>query len=229
MPNDMLSRALTVEAPKAAQALLEPASQAMVLAFTGAPKSIAAVARAHGFDLKRLHHHVQRFCRLGLLEVAEVRARAGRPIKLYRTTAPAFFVPHAAARELATEQLARDLREGLKLAARRPGKGFFVYADADGVAHREPARGDAPPEAAEMWRILRLSTAEMAELSAELDELLTRYLRNAKGPGRTYLLHAALAPWVSPDAPIEAPEPAPKPAAVTGQWSAGGRVRVAVR
>lgn len=228
MTQNVLSRALTVEQPKAAAALLDPVSQAMVLAFA-APASIAEVARMRGYDLKRLHHHVLRFCRLGLLEVAEVRARAGRPIRLYRTVAEAFFVPHAAARELATEGLARDLREGLALAARRPGKGYFIWADADGVARREPARGDAPPEAAEMWRILRLSPDEMAALSAELDELLTRYLRNARGPGRTYLLHAALAPWVGPDAPIDAPAPAPKPAAAIGQWSAGGRVRVAVR
>lgn len=226
MTQNVLSRALTIEAPKAAAALLDPAAQAMVLSFT-APASIADVARAHGYDLKRLHHHVQRFCRLGLLEVVETKARAGRPIKLYRTTAPAFFVPHAAARELATEGLARDLREGLAVAAKRPGKGYYVYADGEGTPRREPARSDTPPEAAEMWRILRLSPEEMAELSAELDQLLTRYLRSAKGPGRTYLLHAALAPWVSPDAPIDAPAPAPKPA--VSQWSVGGRMTVAVR
>lgn len=226
MTQNVLSRALTIEAPKAAAALLDPAAQAMVLSFT-APASIADVARAHGYDLKRLHHHVQRFCRLGLLEVVETKARAGRPIKLYRTTAPAFFVPHAAARELATEGLARDLREGLAVAAKRPGKGYYVYADGEGTPRREAARSDTPPEAAEMWRILRLSPEEIAELSAELDQLLTRYLRSAKGPGRTYLLHAALAPWVSPDAPIDAPAPTPKPA--VSQWSAGGRMTVAVR
>jgi hypothetical protein len=224
-----LSRTLTIEDPRAAEALLDPASQAMVLAFAGRPRSIAEVARARGYDLKRLHHHVGRFCRLGLLEVAEVRARAGRPIKLYRTLAQAFFVPHAAARELATESLARDLRQGLAAAAKRPGKGFYVYADDEGVPRREAARGDAPPEASEMWRILRLAPDEMAALSAELDALLTRYLKEAKGTGRTYLLHAALAPWVSPDAPIDAPAPqqAEAPAAA-GAWSTG-RVRLAVR
>jgi hypothetical protein len=227
MSQSKLSSPLVIEDPRAAAVLLDPAAQAMALAFAGQPKSIAEVGRAGGYDLKRLHHHVGRFCRLGLLEVAEVRARAGRPIKLYRTTAEAFFVPHAAARELATEGLSRDLRQGLAAAARRPGKGFLVYADADGVPRREAARGDAAPEASEMWRILRLSPDEMAALSAELDALLTRYLKAASGTGRSYLLHAALAPWISPDAPIDVP--APKPAEAVGAWSSGARVKVAMR
>jgi hypothetical protein len=176
----------------------------MILAFAGRPRSIAEVARDREYDLKRLHHHVLRFCRLGLLEVAEVRARAGRPVKLYRTTSEAFFVPHAATPELATDPLARDLRAGLQAAARKPGKGYLVYADGDGIPRAEPARGAGPPEAAEMWRILRLSPEEMASLSAELDALLTRYMRTASGRGRAFLVHAAVAP--------RAEEPAEPPA-----------------
>jgi hypothetical protein len=204
---DLLSRATTVADPRAAAALVDPASQAMILAFAGAPRSIAQVAREREYDLKRLHHHVLRFCRLGLLEVAEVRARAGRPVKLYRTNGEAFFVPHAATPELATEPLSRDLRAGLLAAARRPGKGYLVYADADGVPRAEPARGAGPPEAAEMWRILRLAPEEMAALSAELDALLTRYMRSSGDRGRAYIVHAAIAPHL--EAPAEAsPDPA---------------------
>lgn len=220
MLQDVLSRALAVTEPRAAAALIDPVSQAMILAFAGRPRAIAEVAREREFDLKRLHHHVLRFCRLGLLEVAETRARAGRPVKLYRTVAEAFFVPHEAAPELYTERLARQLREGLARTARKPGKGFVFYVDGDGIPRTQAARGGEPLEAAEMWRMLRLSPEEMAALSAELDELLNRYLRNEKPGGRPYLLHAAVAPWIGQDAE---PEPPPqRPAA----WSARTKITI---
>jgi hypothetical protein len=217
MIQDVLSRALTVTDPGAAAALVDPQSRAMVLAFHR-PRSLAEAARAAGFDLKRLHHHVLRFCRLGLLEVAETRARAGRPIKLYRTTAQAFFLPHAAAPELLTERLSRELRAGLRTAAAQPGKGMVFYADAGGVPRMEAARGDAPPQALEMWRVLRLSPDDRAAFAAELDGLFARYAQGARGPA--YIVHAAVAPQPGEDA---APAPRPEPAV----WSSGARIRIA--
>lgn len=189
----------------------------MVFAFHR-PRALADAARDGGFDLKRLHHHVLRFCRLGLLEVAEARARAGRPIKLYRTTAEAFFVPHAAAPELLTERLARELRASLRSAAAQPGKGLVFYADAHGVPRMEGARGDTPPEAMETWRVLRLTPEDRAAFAAELDELIARFAQ--RGVGQAYLVHAALAPQPREDT---APAPKPEPAA----WPAGTRIRIA--
>jgi len=217
MSSDVLSSALTVTESRAAAALLDPPSRTMILAFHR-PRSLAEVARAGGFDLKRLHHHVLRFCRLGLLDVVETRARGGRPIKLYRTTAPAFFVPHAAAPELMTERLARDLRASLRRAAAQPGKGLVISADAQGSPRLEAARGDAPPEAMETWRVLRLSPEDRAAFAAELDGLIARF--DQRGQGRAYIVHAAVAP-----APGEAAEPAPKPEPAA--WSAGTRLRIA--
>lgn len=215
MGHDVLSRTLTVADPRAAAALIDPVSQGMVLAFGGRPRSLAEVARDRDLDIKRLHHHVLRFCRLGLLEVVETRARAGRPIKLYRTTAEAFFVPHAAGPELYTERLARDLREGLRSAAARPGKGFLFYQGADGLPRAEPARGDTAPEAMEAWRILRLAPPDMAALSADLEALLNRYMARS-GHGQAFLVHAAIAPH-----PTAEPAP-PQPA-----WSAKARIQIA--
>jgi hypothetical protein len=220
MTQDLLSRALTITDARAAAALIDPLSQAMVLAFHR-PRSLAEAARAGGFDLKRLHHHVLRFCRLGLLEVAETRARAGRPIKLYRTTAEAFFVPHAAAPELLTERLARELRASLRTAAVQPGKGLVFYADPQGVPRMEGARGDAPAEAMETWRTLRLSPEDRAAFAAELDGLIARFAQAGHGgEGRGYIVHAALAPQPGED---RAATPRPEPAA----WSAGARIRIA--
>ena len=189
----------------------------MVLAFHR-PRALADVARALGADLKRLHHHVLRFCRLGLLEVAETRARAGRPIKLYRTTAEAFFVPHSAAPELLTERLARELRASLRAAASRPGKGLMFFADPQGAPWMEAARGDTPSEAMETWRTLRLSPEDRAAFTAELDGLISRFAQ--RGEGRAYIVHAAIAPHPSEAA---ASVPKPQPAA----WSASARIRVA--
>jgi len=159
-----------------------------------------------------------RFCRLGLLEVAEVRARAGRPIKLYRTTAEAFFLPHAAAPELVTERLARELRAGLMAAAAQPGKGMLFYADAQGAPRMEAARGAAPSEALEMWRVMRLSPEDRAAFAAELDALIARFAQGDRGPA--YLVHAALAPR-----PVDPATSAPKPQPAA--WSAGARIRIA--
>lgn len=229
MPNDVLSRALTITDPRAAAALVDPVSQGMILAFAGRARSIAEVARDGEYDLKRLHHHVQRFCRLGLLEVADSRPRAGRPVKLYRTVAEAFFVPHGALPELHTERLVRNLRAGLRRAARRPGKGVLVYADGDGIPRSETRRGEHGLEAAEMWRMLRLAPDQVAELSAELDALLNRYMREERPGGRGYLLHAALAPWVAQDEPDEALPQATPVSHPGAAWSARARIKVAVR
>ena len=217
MPSDVLSSAFPVTEPRAAAALLDPRSRSMILAFHR-PRSLAEVARTGGFDLKRLHHHVLRFCRLGLLEVVETRARGGRPIKLYRMTAPAFFVPHAAAPELMTERLSRDLRASLRRAAAQPGKGLVISADAHGAPRMEAARGDRPAEAMETWRVLRLSAEDRAAFAAELDGLIARFAQ--RGEGRAYLVHAALAPHPSE---AEAPAPKPEPAG----WSSGARLRIA--
>jgi hypothetical protein len=217
MADDMLSRALTVTDPRAAAALLDRQSQAMVLAFHY-PRSLAEAASALDLDLKRLHHHVLRFCRLGLLQVAETRARAGRPIKLYRMTAEAFFLPHAAAPELVTERLARELRASLRTAAAQPGKGLVFRADDRGAPRMEAARGDTPSEALETWRIMRLTPEDRAAFAAELDGLIARYAERGHGPA--YIVHAAVAPHRVPEA---AQEPRPEPAA----WSAGARIRIA--
>lgn len=228
MRQELLSRALTIADTRAAAALVDPASRAMVLAFAGQPRPMAEVARDHDFDLKRLHHHVLRFCRLGLLEVAETRARAGRPIRLYRTTAEAFFVPHAAAPELFTESLSRDLRAGLRLAATRPGKGMVVYADAHGIPRAEAAGGDTGPEAVEVWRIVRLTPRERADFAAEMGALIERYARQG-GRGAAVLVHAAIAPYVGAETP---PETAPAPAEAAARlldastWSAKARIRI---
>ena len=189
----------------------------MILAFRR-PRSLTDAARTFDFDLKRLHHHVLRLCRLGLLEVAETRARAGRPIKLYRTTAEAFFVPHDAAPELLTERLARELRASLRTAAAKPGKGLVFYADAQDAPRMEAARGDAPSEAMETWRVLRLSPEDRAAFAAELDGLIGRF--DQRGQGQAYIVHAALAPH-----PSEAVTPGPRPEPAT--WSAGAHFRVA--
>jgi len=217
MSPDVLSKAFTVTDPRAAAALIDPQSQAMVLAFHRS-RSLAEVARALDLDLKRLHHHVLRFCRLGLLEIAETRPRAGRPVKLYSTVAQAFFVPHAAAPELVTERLARELRVSLRTAAARPGKGLVFQADALGAPRMEAIRGDGPPEAMETWRTLRLSPEDRAAFAAELDGLIARFAQGGRGPA--YIVHAAIAPHPGETA---APEAKPEPAA----WSAGARLRIA--
>lgn len=175
-------------------ALIDPMLRAVVLSLTGRARSAGEVAAELDVDLKRLHHHLQKLCRLGLVEVAGERQRPGRPIKLYRATSTAFLVPHAAAPELFTEELARELREGLAAEAHGSGGGILFGLDRDGQPLTLGARGPRPARATETWSILRLTDEDLAALAAELAAVFARFSGRSGGRGEPYLVHAAAAP-----------------------------------
>ena len=74
--------------------------------------SAREAAVAIGADLDEFDDRVRKLAALGLLEVASVERRAGRPIKRYRAAAQAFFVPFAV---LPHETLAHALVESARL------------------------------------------------------------------------------------------------------------------
>jgi hypothetical protein len=162
-------------------------------------------AIATGMDLRRTHYYVQRLKALGLLNVAEERARAGRPIKLYRAIGDSFFVPHEAALKGFGDDLALELREGLSRERSRSDGGILFTAFEDGSPRGRMIGGhNASTAATEMWRVLRLQAHEVAALRRDLNAVLNRYQRmRPEGGGKLYLVHAAMARRLGSEGPAD--------------------------
>lgn len=85
-------RALRVEHPQAVAVFFDAVHRQRLALLIRQPLSAAEVATAMGEDLRRSHHHLQRYVALGLLAQVGERARRGRPQRLYRSVAERFFV-----------------------------------------------------------------------------------------------------------------------------------------
>lgn len=160
--------------------------------FVREPLSLAEAVSRSGIELKRLHNYVQRLVRVGLLRVAALRPRAGRPIKLYRTVADSFFVPGDLLLKPSTDEIASELRGLLQADEARGTEGIRVSLGAALEPKIEFVMSeDRPRRGFELWRILRLKRGEFEQLRNELDAVLSRYQRPADGRGEVYLMHAA--------------------------------------
>lgn len=166
----------------------------ILMLFASAPLSIAEAAKRYDLDLKRLHYHVQRLERAGLLNVFDVRPRAGRPIKRYRASSSAYFIPEEVLPKPFGEELAAELRASLSTGAARSNRGMLLTVGPRGEpVGRVIAAEGSPPEAFELWRVLRLNRAEVARLRQELDHVLRSFEGRTDAGGQVYLIHAAAA------------------------------------
>jgi hypothetical protein len=166
----------------------------ILLQFAGPPRGVAEVAAELAIELKKLHHAVTRLHRLGLLEVAEERPRAGRPIKLYRCAAESYFIPGDVAPAPFSDGLAKELQDAIAREVAATAQGMEFWLDAQGrVAGRlVPRRGSAAPPL-DSWRILRLSAPQAGRLKQALTEVLDRFQNEAAAGGQVYLVHAGMA------------------------------------
>jgi hypothetical protein len=134
-------------------------------------------------ELKRLHYHLTALERLGLVVVAGRRARAGRPVKLYRAVGDAFFVTAGATDVSPSDALAAELRAARAGLADRTREGVLYSSSAQGEFRIRPVEesrvGRLPT--ADCWRVLRLSPAEALRLGAELDACLEGGRRTQPG------------------------------------------------
>jgi hypothetical protein len=194
MKEDVLSRARRVSDPAAAAAFANSKLRRLIMLFASGPLSLSEAAARSNYDLKRLHHHVGRLVRLGLLEVCGVRPRAGRPIKLYRSVSEAFFVPEELFPRPFGDELANELRETLAAESVKTSRGLLLSVGASGEPVGRVLK--EPFEAAgsfEFWRVLRLSVADFAKLKSEIDGVLRRFEPTAAERSHVYLVHAAAA------------------------------------
>jgi len=192
MKGDELSRAYVVSDPAAAVVFTNSRLRRLLMLFAGRQLSLGDAARIANVDLKRLHHHAGRLVRLGLLEVAAARPRAGRPIKLYRAAAESFFISQQLLPTSSTEGLADELRKLLTSEEQRSIDGILVGIGKEGEPSvRFVPRGEPVGRSFELWRILRLSPADFGELRSDLDAVLVKYQQRISHRGRVHLVHAA--------------------------------------
>lgn len=205
------SGSLTVQEPRAAQALLDPRTARILAEFWHEPTGVATAAERLGAPLDALLYRVRRLEAAGLLRCVGTRARGGRPIRLYSTAAPAFFVPFDVTPYATLEAyLAEADREVNRLVQRGVARaleqlearwGLRVAPGPDGHVHSKLAHvaganwtmtPDGPPLLSFVYPALQLDFRDAKALQAELMEVFQRY---AAHQGRdTYLCRIVLCP-----------------------------------
>jgi hypothetical protein len=201
----------------AARVLVRPSGLRRLEPFLGPPRSVAEVAQSTGEKPNTVLRRVQRLQALSLLEVAEERPRAGRPVRRYRASADVFFVPFEAtgAADLEDAMAERDadwerlLRRHV-VRARIEAMGTWgtrIYRDARGRVQVQTAVApdanasmldDDMPAALSAWRDqVWLDHADAKALQRELYALVQRYQR-AQGAQR-YVVHVGLAALLEPE------------------------------
>lgn len=175
--------------------------------FMRKPLSVKPAAEELGVKIQAMHYRVQRMLRAGLLEVANVRHRHGRPIRCYRAVARRFLVPL----DLVPHALIENLERGvswerlLDRGARRAGKEWrnpdelIVHLDEFGALNydwgpplRELLDSNAPAVLRFRSAALWLDWQDAKALQRELHDLWTRY-RSRRGV-RRFVLSVGLAP-----------------------------------
>lgn len=197
MKDDILSRAFRVAHPRSATAFADPLRRRLVLLMAGQERSVAQMAAATGQDIKRLHYHVTALRKLGLIKVARAQRRAGRPIKLYRAVAEAFFVSDDVAPSPPSVALNDELRRSLAKLRDPARRGVLYRLGPDGEPRMQPVRDPGPSgtPAGEQWRILRLTRADAQRLAERIEQALNEFA-GRDGTAKPYLVHFAMAPRV---------------------------------
>ena len=179
---------------RAAAVFAAPRQRQLLLSLIDQERSLSQLSRLTETPLNLLHHHIRKLLRLGLVEIARQEARAGAPIKYYRATARAFFVPAELMDAEPGAGLNAQLRGLLDRSLARALQGVVYSHDGAGPRMRLIKDADPPTLATELWMELRLSAADAAALAGELRALLHRFEGRSRKPHRRYLIHAAIAP-----------------------------------
>lgn len=180
--------------PRAAAVFAAPRQRKLLLSLVDEERSLSQLARLTETPLNLLHHHIRKFMRLGLVRITREEARAGAPIKYYRATARAFFVPAELMDAELGAGLSSQLRDLLARSLARSLQGVVYSHDGKGPRMRLVRDADARTMAIELWVELHLSEADAATLADDLRALLHRFEARSKKMHRRYLLHAAIAP-----------------------------------
>ena len=181
--------------------------------FLAREMSVSAAAKEVGCSLHTMLYRVRVFLKADLLRVTREEARAGRPIKHYRSLHDAYFIPldlipYAALEErlkaqvvpnieLLTQAWAHFLR-GLGQYGRRLYRDAEGFTRSDSGGEERPFFDHANPKvsaAFDFFLELQLPQEEAKRLQLELLNLYQRYLPyREKSGNEAYLFQSALVP-----------------------------------
>jgi hypothetical protein len=190
---------------------MDAATREVFGCFLGRTRSVREAADALGRDLDAVLYRVRRLVAAGLLEVAAIQPRAGRPIRRYRAVHDDWFVPFEALPYADLEETfldmhaahaARAARAAVRWLADRPWAGYRIGVDEAGrmwmrgAAEDDDAPGAAPPTLLggldgpmDAGLEMRLTPADARSLNADLAALVATYERRAlDGPPNRLLL-----------------------------------------
>jgi hypothetical protein len=205
---------LTVADPDQARLLSDLASFRYFEPFIALERTVSEAAAEASCGVDTMLYRVRTFLKAGLLKVARVQKRAGRPIKHYRSIADAFFVPfsvtpYATLEERLASQMEpgqRRLVASIAAVLRETGlDGRRIYRGSTGTVWNEaaadietPITPEDPnlPAALQYGTELYLGFDEAKALQRHLHELFLHYREREAGEGQKYLFQVALLPAV---------------------------------
>jgi hypothetical protein len=186
-----LSRTLTVSSARIARLLEDGRRRRLLLSFIDQDRSLKEAAEINGLPLNLAHYHLRQLIDAELIEVTREQKRAGRPVKFYRASYSAYFIPAPLLRLRPTEQLARGLATALENSRNRSGAGILLHIDDTGRARMREAAGTGP-KPLEIWCRLNLSRKEAEGLFDELTATIHRYEQWASRSSSQWIVHVAM-------------------------------------
>ena len=203
----------TVQEAEQARLLSDIKTRTYFEPFLAREMTVSAAAKEVGCSLHAMLYRVRILIEAGLLRITRTAARAGRPIKHYRSVHDAYFIPleltpyaeleerlrvqFAPSAELLTQAWSHLLREigqhGRRLYRDSAG---FIFSDSGEQRQHflDYAQLDFPA-AFDFFLELHLPQNEAKRLQLELLELYKRYLPyREKNRDKAYIFQAALVP-----------------------------------
>jgi hypothetical protein len=204
-------KTMTVEHPQARRILLEPQELHFFEPFLARESTVTDAAAFLNCNANSLLARVRRFLAYGLLEVARTVPRAGRAVRVYRSTADLFFVPLSgtslAEYDSWNQSRLALLKSGMAYSFTQPirFRGHRVYRNEHGVVshmlavsateNNNPLLPNEPAMYFASHDAVYLNFEDAKRLQAELDALLRRYAN--LGGGQRHLLWLNLVPLPS--------------------------------
>ena len=206
--------------PRAAAILADPERWKFLGPFLGRENTLSGAARELGEPLHNVKYRAGQMVEAGLLTVTREEARAGRPIRHYRSTADEFFVPYSAMpaptldehlyesdvtwQRAFTSALARtrgfdmDVRGKLfhKGPEGCPRVSASTWLEEDGEPERDWERNleDDAPAVISGWARAMLTREEAKELQRLLAGFFERCPAGKEGARWPYLIRLGLVP-----------------------------------
>ena len=202
------SSPFVVSDPEMAKVLSEMEHLRYIVPFLAKEKTVGEVAAELDAHLSTTYRRVRRYCEVGVLKQVAERPRKGKPLKVYRAVADAFYIPfklagmeESSARWL--EQWNRDFHQGFQHAfgAQLGDWGRRIYRQ-DGVftidiaknpsEALDPLEPDMPAFFNRSHDSLYLDFTDAKALQSELDALFAKY---AKQTGQQrYIMRLSFVP-----------------------------------